>query len=333
MDNPFLRAYEFEKRYKLDRLRYTLDRAEESLTAGRPEALDFAKSALEMICKAILDERQVSYRTGDGKFHELPRLVKDTCTALGCQNEQLRGSVGGMAQVIAQMRNDETVAGHGLEGNQPFLNKAGIATFVTAFTTVVDMVFNLLDATPIDFLTTKQTFEAVEGQLKLATLNREIDTSAEVEYSQLDGRLYINGSEFRPSVILYGGDRVAYQQGIEAAEDRLRERMIDQIDAELSDGRFDNFHPGHYGYDTPEIWIETIQRDGGCMRAKGSISTSARLGSSREEDGMDISYDSAFTAVFVQIDDPEASLDEIQLESLVLEVNDWIEHEPDEDEA
>lgn len=182
-----------------------------------------------------------------------------------------------------------------------------------------------------DLMTTKMTFEAVEDQMGLGPMNRDMDTAATVEYSPEDGLIFIDGKQLRPSEILYQFDRTAYQQGIEAAEDRLRELMMEQIEAELSNDRFDNFFPGHYGYDPPDIWIDTIRRDGTSFTAKGSISTSVRLGASSDEHGVDIGYESGFTAVFSLDDDPEASLDQIELDSLELDVNDWIEHEPNED--
>lgn len=103
--------------------------------------------------------------------------------------------------------------------------------------------------------------------------------------------------------------------------------MEAQISSELSNERFDNFYPGHYGYQPPDVWIDTIHREDGCFTVKGSISTTVQLGSAREEDGMDVPYASAFTAVFSRDDDPAISLDEIELESLELALNDWIVHE------
>lgn len=92
----------------------TLDKAEAAYRTHQPEAIDFCKCALETICKAVLDEKGASYVNATGKFHELPRLIKDTITAAGCQNDQIKGNIGGLAQALAEMRNDDTVAGHGL---------------------------------------------------------------------------------------------------------------------------------------------------------------------------------------------------------------------------
>ena len=332
MSNPFLRAYEFEKRYNLERLRHTLEQAEAALKEFRPETIDFTKSTLEMICKVVLDERGVSYlKGGGGKFLDVAPLVKEALKALGCQDEQFRNHIGGLAHSLAEQRNKESIAGHGLEGDKAFIGKQGITLFMMTFSTIMEAIMGLLEAETPALMTTKMTFDAAEERLGLGPLNRNLDTSASVEYSAEDGRLFIDGKELRPSEILYQFDRAAYQQGIDVAEDRMREVMIELIESELSDNRFDNFFPGHYGYEFPEIWIETIRRGDGCFIATGSVSTSARLGSSREEDAIDVPYDSAFTAEFVLDDDPEASLDQIELKCLELDVNDWFEHEPSPD--
>lgn len=333
MSNPFLRAYEFEKRYSLERLHYTLEQAEDALKGYRPETIDYAKSALEMICKVIMDERGVSYLKGEGgKFLDIAPLVKETLKALGCQDEPLRNHIGGLAHSLAEQRNKETIAGHGLQSDKAFIGKAGIRVFTLTFSTIVEAMMALLDAETPDLTTTRLTFDAAQDRLGLGPLNRDMDTSATVEYSAEDGLIFIEGKELRPSKILYHFDRTTYQQRIEAAEERLRELMNELIEAELSNDRFDNFFPGHYGYEPPDIWIDSIRWDGGFFIAKGSVSTSVRLGASSDEDSVDIGYESGFEAVFSLDDAPETSLDQIELQSLDLEVNDWIEHEPDQDD-
>ena len=334
MSTPFIRAYEFEKRYNLEGLLYRLDRANEALKDFRPETIDFAKSALETICKAVLAERGIATVNGRAVSDlDFPPLVKEALKALGCQDEKLRKHLGGLAESMAETRNRETIAGHGLEGDKAFIGKAGITLFVMTFGTIMEAIMGLLDAETPDLMTTKMTFDATQDRLVLAPLNQHMDTSATVEYSPEDGSIFINGKQLRPSEILYQFDRAAYRQGIESAEEALREMMEIQIEANLVAERFDNFFPGCYGYDPPEVTIDTIRRDGTSFIAQGSVSTSARLGASSDEDGIDVDYTSGFIAVFVLDDEPEAGIDLIELASLELEVNDWIEHEPGDDGA
>lgn len=325
MANLFLRAYEFEKRYNLERLRYTLEQAEAALKEFRPETIDFAKSALETICKVVLAERDVTTVNGkDVASLDFPPLVKEALKALGCQDEKLRKHLGGLAQSMAETRNRETVAGHGQDGDKAFIGKPGITLFMLTFSTIMEAIMGLLEAETPDLMTTKMTFDAVEDRLGLGPWNRDIDSWANVEYSAEDGRIFIDGKELRPSEILYHFDRTTYQQGIESAHSRLREVMEVQIKGELSSGRFDNVLPGTGGYLPSDIWVDDIRQDNGMLIATGAV---IRIGVAGD------GYDFRYTAAFVLGDDPETSLDMIELDSLDLKVNDQTEHEPDEADA
>lgn len=168
MSNPFLRAYEFERRYNLERLRHTLEQAEAALKEFRPETIDFAKSALETICKAVLAERGVTTVKGqEVAALDFPPLVKEALKALGCHDEQLRAHLGGLAHSMAETRNRETVAGHGQEGDKAFIGKPGITLFMLTFSTILEAMMGLLEAETPDLMTTKLTFDAAEERLGL----------------------------------------------------------------------------------------------------------------------------------------------------------------------
>lgn len=110
--------------------------------------------------------------------------------------------------------------------------------------------------------------------------------------------------------------------------DNSHEVMEQLITDELVDQRFDNFHPGHYGYDLHEVYIDTVDRLDGKLVAHGSISATAQLGASSDEYGVKMDYRSGFRAVF-HVDPPEDEVEGISLEELSLEKGDWIEPGPE----
>lgn len=330
MSNPFLRAYEFEKKYGVDRLKLTLEKAEQAYKTHEPETIDFCKSALECVCKSILAEKGDTAHTG---IQDVPKLIKATLRVLGHPNEQIGGGISSLAKGIAQIRNDHTIAGHGMDASTSMLTKTEIAIFVKTFAHTVDVILTLLDAQEIDISTTRMTFDAVEAQLNLTAANEEIDGSVSVEYSAEDGVIFVDGKELRPSEVLFHFDRMGYNQRIERAKEARQARLEESFREMLSEslyGRFDGFYPGHYGVDDLEIIFDQINVSGTAAVITGNIYASARLGASRAEDGMDVDYASGFKAEFqcYNEDDPDA----FELEKLELEIVDWVQHEEFEDD-
>lgn len=326
MSNPFLRAYEFEKRYGLDRLKLTLEKAEQAYKTHEPETIDFCKSALECICKSILAEKSDTQHTG---IQDIPKLIKATLRVLGHPSEQIGGGISSLAQGIAQIRNDSTVAGHGLDESVPMLTKTEIDIFIKTFAHTVDVIITLLDVQEIDISTTRMTFDTVETELNLADINEEIDVSVTVEYIPEDGVIFIEGKEVRPSKLLFHYDRAGYSLRIEKAKDEqlthLKERFREQITETVYE-RFENFHPGHYGVDDLEIIFDQVEVGDKVANVTGNISASARLGASSADDGMDVNYASGFQASFNCNDAP----DTYELDKFELDVEDWIQ--PDDNE-
>lgn len=323
MSNPFLRAYEFEKKYGVDRLKLTLEKAEQAYKTHEPETIDFCKSALECMCKSILAEKGDTAHTG---IQDVPKLIKATLRALGHPNEQIGGGISSLAQGIFQIRNTHTIAGHGMDASTPMLTKTEIGIFVKTFAHTVDVILTLLDVQEIDISTTRMMFDAVETVLNLADVNEGIDSSVSVSYSEEEGVLFLEGKELRPSEVLFHFDRITYNQRVENAKESRYERLSEMLESLTHDyirERLASFTTKNYGIKELEIAFDEIKLVNARPILTGSISAQVRLGSSNIEDSRDISYFSDFKAEYQchNEDDP----DTFQLERLELEVMDWIQ--------
>lgn len=325
MSNPFLRAYEFEKRFGLDRLRLTLEKAEQAYRLHQPETIDFCKSALECICKSIIAEKQGIAEAG---IEELPKLIKSTLRALGHINTQIGGGITSLVQGVAELRNDHTVAGHGLSEATRMLSKAEIDIFVKTFSHIVDVLLTLLDKDKVDIAATKMSFTAIEELYELVEINRGIDEDVSVEYVKEDGRIYVEGKEIRPSELLYLFDRKAYLQLLERERERqsqmLESDFREKIEEQLNT-IFEGFSPSHYVIDELIIFLDEINIENSVAKIKGRVSTSVRLGNAREEDGIDKDYASEFTAELKRTGSDSSSYELVELK---LEVIDCVQ--PDE---
>ncbi|HRK98470.1 MAG TPA: hypothetical protein PLE43_08360 [Alphaproteobacteria bacterium] len=328
MDNPFLLAYEFEKRYRLDRLKLTLEKAEKAYSSFQPETIDFCKSALECICKTILEE---SNNPING-IADLPKLIKASLDCVGYSNQQIKGNIAGLVSGFANIRNTQTLAGHGMDESLPLPTKSEIVICVKTFAHITEILLLLLDDDPIDITKTKLKFSKLEEKMNLAEMNEQIDNNVTVEYSQEDGIVYIDGKELRPSEIIYNHDRPAYAQRIdklkEDALEKFREVIEPIIEEELLE-RFESFSPGNYGLGDIELYMEDISSitNASNISVSGSVSTSARIGASSSEHSIDVPYSSKFQAKFERSDYDDSSYDLLEL---TLEVVDWIQvDEPD----
>ncbi len=321
--NPFENANEFEKLFGLERLKITIEKAETSFETLEPETIDYCKCIIEAVCKHILDDKGLVY---DGMY--LPKLIRETLTSLHFPNDQVRGGISSIISGIAEIRNQTGIAGHGLHGQVPVPTKNDVKIFVSIFGGLMDILWHCFEDDEIDVRHTKINFQALENKLDLYLLNQITDGAVSVEYSQEEGIILIEGKEIRPSEILYLFDREAYAQRIIQMQTKREEEFREEIESELIDelgnNRFDNFHPGHYGYEYPEIWFDPFVFEKDKVLVTGMVYTSVRLGSSKKEDGFDLDYSSAFQAIFSLFEDPKEDEREITLESLELEKNDWI---------
>jgi hypothetical protein len=328
MSNPFLRAYEFEKRYGLDRLKITIEKAEKAYSTLEPETIDLSKSVLESMCASILDERGQLYQLGNGPKVQV--LVGATLQILGLKSPHIAGNIKGLAGGLGDIRNDETIAGHGLKGSHPLISKRDIKLFVSTCSHLWDMILHLLDEEEVDLSSTKLTFDAAESVLNLAEINEAIDKDIDVSYSQEDGILFIEGKELKPSRVLYELDRPSYKNKVdvakaaaaEAENNRLIQLFSSLIETALSK-RFDDFHPGHFGIDEIGIEFRLTNIADTRIDLEGWVNTSAMIGSSNPQDGMSIDYESAFSAKLELLDPEDA--ESWQIETLNLDTVDWIQ--------
>ena len=343
MNDPFLSAYAFEKRFHLPRLRHAIMEAEKAYQDIKPVTIDWCKSIIESMCRQILQEKDPAYV--DDEKADLPKLIKKALEKVGISNDQLRGGISSLVSAVAQIRNDETVAGHGLMGSKPLIGETEIHLYVSTFEHLSRIFLILIQHEEPGIRHTTMAFKELEELLGLEDFNRQTDGSVSVQYDQEEGTLFIEGKEIRPSEILYHFDRETYavkiqnaqQEATQREEEELAERLHEQAMAEIDhhlceEGVFDDFHPGHYGYELPDIWIDEIKvnKDEGTATATGTVETTARLGSSREEDGIDINYSSGFTALFVLLVSEETGITGLELEELRLDTVDWYQHEPDD---
>lgn len=329
MSNPFLRAYEFEKRYGLERLKVTIEKAEKAYATLEPETIDLSKSVLESICASILDERDRLLQLGKGP--EIQILVGATLEVLGLKNQRIAGNIKGLAGGLGNIRNSETIAGHGQTGSKPLPPKTEIKLFVSTCSHLWDMILHLLDEEEVDLSSTKLGFNEVESALDLAEINEAIDKDTEVSYSQEDGILFIEGKELKPSKVLYELDRPSYKSKVaaiqaaaaeEAENERITHLFKKLIETELLE-RFEGFHPGHYGVEDIEIDIRLTSKAKECIELEGWVNASAMIGSSNPEYGASVDYESGFNAK-MELIDPEDN-ESWQLEELKLDQVDWVQ--------
>lgn len=327
MTYPFTRAYEFEKCYGLERLKVTIQKAENAYKSHEPETIDFCKSVLECICKTILDNKKKLDRLS--KEATLQSIVGITLEEVGIEDDDLKGSICAIAKSLNEIRNRETICGHGLIGSKSLPSKSDIALFVKNTDHIIDTILTFLDKEDIDISGTKMVFGVLEEKLNLNDNNADIDRSVDIRYEQEEGIIYVDGKEIRPSELMYIYDRTTYVQRLESISNRQFDEIASQLTALLEEElneRFEGFFPGHYGVDDLDIWFTEHKFDHEDVTVSGVVSASARLGSSSDQDGIDVSYESEFKASFVFYSEVE----EYELESLKLHVVDWVQPEIDE---
>ena len=208
--SPFQKAYEFEERYGIERLKITIQKAETAYKTYEPETIGLCKNILESICKAILEEKDEIYSDKENT----QALVGKTLGLLDI-NSQISGGlcniVGGCSQIakgIGEMRNDKCITGHGATNKKPLPTKTDIEICVYTVLHIIDVIYSVVTKEEIDITKTQIGFEKIDEIPKYNYVNQYIDNNVNVEYE--NGTLFINGAEFRPSEILYNLDRVTY---------------------------------------------------------------------------------------------------------------------------
>ncbi|MBF0142913.1 MAG: hypothetical protein HQL59_05585 [Magnetococcales bacterium] len=282
-NDPFQSAYAFEKRFHLPRLRLTIKKAEEAYKTLEPETIDFCKSVIESMCKQVLREKEPAFV--DDEKTELPKLIKAALEKAGISNDQIRGGITSLVNAIAQIRNDQTMAGHGLMGSKPLIGETEIHLFVSTFEHLTRIFLILIQQEAPDIRHTTMAFDKLEALLGLEDFNRQTDTSVSVEYDQEEGTLLIAGKEIRPSEILYHFARQDYANKIDERNARIHERIESLVSDDLMENWFDGYNPNHFEYDDPEVYIDgfTVDPRQGKVMAHGSITTRVTLDISPDE--------------------------------------------------
>lgn len=211
-ESPFQKAYEFEKRYGIDRLKLCIEKAETAYKTYEPETIGYCKNILESICKTVLEEKNETYNDKEN----LQNLVGKTLGLFNI-NSQISGGltniIGGCSQIakgIGEVRNDKCITGHGATDKKLLPTKSDIDVCVSTALHIIDILYTVLINDKIDIISTKLKFEKLDEMPEYNYANKFVDNNVKVSYE--DGLIFINGKEIRPSAILYNFDRLTYNQ-------------------------------------------------------------------------------------------------------------------------
>ncbi|MBF0214660.1 MAG: abortive infection family protein [Magnetococcales bacterium] len=169
-NNPFLSAYEFERRFHLPRLRLTIEKAEASYKTLEPETIDWCKCIIETACKTVLKEHDPGW--ADPGKTDIGPLMRDTLKAVDVPNAQIRSGITTIAQGVAEARNKDSLAGHGKMGDKPLIGNTEIQVFVTVCDSLMQIILAHLDKAPPDIRHTTMAFKELEELLGLEDCNR-----------------------------------------------------------------------------------------------------------------------------------------------------------------
>lgn len=328
-ESPFQKAYEFEERYGIERLKITIEKAETAYKTYQPETIGLCKNILESICKAIIEEKDETYSDKENS----QTLVGKTLGLLNI-NSQISGGlcniIGGCSQIakgIGEERNNKCITGHGATNKKPLPTKSDINICVSVVLHIIDIIYTVIMDEKIDISTTKIKFEKIDEVPSNHYRNQFIDNFSEIDYDSENGVLFLNGAELRPSEILYTFDRTSYKEmydkafGSQTWEELYLDDFQDMISEEFSN-LCEHFVPGHYGYEPPIINICDYNLKDDCIECSGNIETTVTIGLSN--DGEDFSYCSNFIARFSYSADELNLFQEHNLEELILEKTDWL---------
>lgn len=324
----FQDAYEFEKRYGIERLKLTIQKAEDAYSKLAPESIDYYKCIIEIVCKKI-HEIFDSNLSANPDFHG---LVENTLMLLGMEKGQILAGLKTLAHGLAEKRNGCGVAGHGQINCENLISQTEIMIFVSTCENLMSILVALLNKMPIDILHTKTKYSKLEEEQQYQFRNVYIDKNVDVDYSSEDGLLFIDGKELRPSEVLYDFDRYSYKEKFDESfgavwDEENLENLQEMISNYLCENVFDDFYPGHYGYTLPSVWFHHPEINGNFIEGEGTVEAIATIGSSKE--GIEINYCSDFWVKFAYIYDKESDSFEFELIDLNLEKMDWITPEED----
>ena len=203
-ESPFQKAYEFEKRYGIDRLKLCIEKAETAYKTYEPETIDYCKCIIESIAKQIIADNNIEYN----KEWTLAQLTKKSIDCLNCENQHIRKALTNIIDTYSTVRNQQGIAAHGHIENGTIPTTTDVRIFASTFFHYMEIVFALLDKAETNTNYTNIKFEKIDEIPKYNYVNQYIDNNVNIEYE--NGTLFINGAEFRPSEILYNLERVTY---------------------------------------------------------------------------------------------------------------------------
>lgn len=299
-ESPFQKAYEFEERYGIDRLKITIEKAETAYKTYQPETIGLCKNILESICKAIIEEKGETYSDKE----KSQTLVGKTLGLLNI-NLQISGGlcniIGGCSQIakgIGEERNDKCITGHGATNKKALPTKSDIDICVSAVLHIIDIIHTVIIGEQIDITTTKIKFEKIDEIPKYNYINQYVDNNVNIEYEK--GTLFIDGAEFRPSEILYNLDRVTYdaiqKECLNILKNDYNYYLADQIEEAFLSEPLEN---SHMVEDSCFANIHEINfNDNNLIIANGLINWEEYEPDSRIEDLVKVDCSAEFIATF-----------------------------------
>ncbi|MEE3348552.1 MAG: hypothetical protein VZR09_00785 [Candidatus Gastranaerophilaceae bacterium] len=203
-ESPFQKAYEFEEKYGIDRLKLCIQNAEKAYKSLAPETIDYCKCIIESVAKQIIADNNIEY----DKEWTLAQLTKKSIDCLNCDNQHIRKALTNIIDTYSSVRNQQGIAAHGHIENGTIPTKIDVRIFASTFFHYMEIIFALLDKSEINANYTNLKFEKFDEIPKFNYVNQYVDNNVNVEYEK--GTLFIDGAEFRPSEILYNLGRVTY---------------------------------------------------------------------------------------------------------------------------
>ena len=189
----------------LSHINAQVEALEIAVAANPGLAFDLAKTLVESTCRAVLEERSVTYSRG----HDLPKLFKSVREQLSFvpqtavdsveTEDSLKKTLGGLAttiQGICELRNQCGFASHGPGSPRPAMERVQALLAADAADAIVGFLYKVHreDAYPP---LTKANFE------EKTAFNEQLD--------QAYGPFALGELEFRPSEVLFALEPESYR--------------------------------------------------------------------------------------------------------------------------
>ena len=150
-ESPFQKAYEFEKRYGIDRLKLCIEKAEIAYKTYEPETIDYCKCIIESVAKQIIADNNIKY----DKEWTLAQLTKKSIDCLNCENQHIRKALTNIINTYSTVRNQQGIAAHGHIESGTIPTKTDVRIFASTFFHYMEIIFALLDKSEINTNYTK----------------------------------------------------------------------------------------------------------------------------------------------------------------------------------